>query len=64
MLIVNSPPSPKQLVIRRLERDDLPRQIPRLLRPNEMDETDGTLEMLVRRDVLVVSTRGAIIREA
>lgn len=64
MFIVDSPPPGKQLIIRRLQRNHLPRQVPGLLRPDEMDKADGTLEMLVRRDVLIVSTGSAVIREA
>lgn len=64
MPIINRPPFPQQLIVRRLQRDNLPRQIPRLLGTNEMNEADSTLEMLVGRNVLVVRTRRAIIREA
>lgn len=64
MSIIHSPPLPKQLVVRRLQRNHLPGQIPRLLRTDEMDQADSTLEMPVRWNVLVVGAGRAIIREA
>ena len=63
MPIIYGPPPPKQLIVRRLRRKHLPRHIPRLLSPNKMNQTDGTLKMSVSRNILVVRTGGAVIGE-
>lgn len=64
MPIIDSPPSAKQLIVRRLQRNNLPGQIPGFLRSDEMEKADGALKMSVRRYVLIISTRSAIISEA
>lgn len=64
MSIINSPPLPQQPTIRRLSQVQIPGQVPGLLRTDEMDQADRTLKMLIGRDILVVCTRGTVIREA
>lgn len=64
MLIINRPPPPQQLIIRGINRIHLSRHMPRLRGTNEMDHADGTLEVSVGRNILIIGTGRAIIREA
>lgn len=63
MSIVNSPPSPQQLIVRRIKRKHLSGQIPGLLGTDEMNQTDGTLEMFIGRNILVICAWGTVIRK-
>lgn len=63
MPIINIPPPPQQLIIRRLPRNHLPGQIPRLLPPNKMHQTNRVPVVVESRQILIIRTGRAVIPE-
>lgn len=63
MAVIDGPPAAQELVVWRIERNDMSGQVPRFLGANEVNEIDGALEVLVCRNILVVGTGCAVIGE-
>ena len=61
--IVDGPPSPEHLIVRRVAGTGISALCPGLVGTNEVSHVDARLEVLVRGEILVVGGRGDVVGE-
>ena len=64
MPVIYSPPPANHLVKGRVSKRGVPAREPRFIRANEVDHVDARLKVAIRRDILVMSGRSDVVREA